>query len=75
MSGFVIEYNRITGEHRLTEYAGDTGHTKALRERLRLEKERASGDWEIVSLNSDSLETVMKTHSRYFFTDQHLMSA
>jgi hypothetical protein len=66
MPGYVIEYNRITGDRHVTEFPGSTGHRKALLERLKLEKVRPSEDWEIVSLNSDSLETVKKTHSRYF---------
>lgn len=66
MSGFVIEYNRITGDRLVTEFPGLNGHREALLQRLKLERERLSADWEIVSLNSDSIETVKKTHSRYF---------
>lgn len=66
MSGYVIEYNRLTGDRKVIEFQGAFGHRDALLARLRIEKERPSGDWEIVSLNSDSLETVKKTHSRYF---------
>lgn len=66
MSGFVIEYNRITGERVVLEFPGSEGHREALLRRLKLERERSSLDWEIVSLNSDSIETVQKTHSRYF---------
>lgn len=66
MSGFVIEYNRRSGDRRVTEFAGSEGHRQALLRRLELERERSNLDWEIVSLNSDSLETVKKTHSRYF---------
>jgi hypothetical protein len=66
MPGYVIEYNRITGDRTVLEFPGPSGHREALLARLRIEKERPSEDWEIVSLNSDSLETVKKTHSRYF---------
>mgnify|MGYP001112112312 CR=1 FL=1 len=66
MPGYLIEYNRITGDRYVTEFPGTDGHRAALLERLKLEKVRPSRDWEIVSLNSDSLETVQKTHSRYF---------
>lgn len=66
MPGYVIEYNRITGDRHVIEFPGANGHREALLERLKLEKVRPSRDWEIVSLNSDSLETVQKTHSRYF---------
>lgn len=69
MAGFVIEYNRRTGERRVTEYLGADGHRQALRRRLALEAERASMEWEIASLTSDSLATVEKTHSRYFMND------
>lgn len=66
MAGYVIKYNRITGERIVKEFAGPQGHREALMLRLKMEKERESRDWEIVSLNSNSLETVQKTHSRYF---------
>lgn len=66
MAGFVIEYNRKTGERRLTEFRGEDGHKAAFRYRLRLEAEREDRDWEIVSLNSDSLQTIEQTHARYF---------
>lgn len=66
MPGFVIEYNRRTGDRLVTEFGGRDGHRRALIRRLELEKQRPSTEWEIVSLNSDSIETVMKTHSRYF---------
>jgi len=66
MSGFVIKYNRLTGERFVREFPGPKGHREAMQMRLRLEKERESRDWEVVSLSSDSLATVQKTHSRYF---------
>lgn len=66
MAGFVIEYNRKTGERRLSEFHGKLGHREAMQYRLELEAQRESRDWEIVSLNSDSLETIEKTHARYF---------
>lgn len=66
MPGYVIEYNRINGDHRVTEFFGPEGHRDALMFRLERERHRLSLDWEIVSLNSDSLETVQSTHSRYF---------
>jgi hypothetical protein len=76
MPGFVIEYNRITGDRLVTEYPGADGHRAALLRRLELEKSRPSAEWEIISLNSDSLDTVRKTHSRYFTGHAvHKMSA
>lgn len=69
MPGFVIEYNRRTGAANITEFAGADGHRAALRRRLELEVDRHDDDIEIVSLASDSLETVRTTHSRYFARD------
>lgn len=66
MSGFVIEYNRRTRDHFVTEFLTPTGAREALLLRLDLEKKRPNRDWEIVSLISDSRETIQKTHSRYF---------
>lgn len=70
MAGFVIEYNRLTGERHVYTFPGREGHREALRRRLELEKERTDLDWEIVSLNSDSLATVERTHARYFERDR-----
>lgn len=65
MTGFVIEYNRRTGESHVTTFPpGD--HRAALQHRLMLEDARVDPDMEIVSLVSDSLATVQRTHSRYF---------
>ena len=69
MAGFVIEYNRRTGQSRVTEFVGTDGHREALRRRLQLEKSRESTEVEIVSLASDSIETVRRTHSRYFMSE------
>lgn len=66
MSGFLIEYNRSTRERRVTAFEGQDGPQLALAERLRRERDRTDGNWEIVSLNSNSVETIKKTHSRYF---------
>lgn len=66
MPGFVIEYNRASGTRRVTSFPGAEGHRQALRKRLLLERERTDFDVEIVSLVSDSLDTVQETHSRYF---------
>ncbi len=66
MPGFVIEYNRATGDHQVTEFPGAEGHRDALKFRLERERNRPSAQWEVVSLNSDSLDTVHQTHSRYF---------
>ncbi|MFG1791244.1 hypothetical protein [Nocardia sp. NPDC049149] len=68
MAGFLIFYKRISGEYQVIEFDGEDGHREALRERLRLESDArfADGDIEIAALSSDSLDSVRKTHSRYF---------
>lgn len=66
MSGFLIEYNRRSSDWRLTEYTGEAGPRNAMINRLRLERERTDGDWEIAALASDSLDSLQETHSRYF---------
>lgn len=66
MAGFVIEYNRRTRDWSVTEFLSETGHREALRLRLERERNRTDKDIEIVSLVSDSLQTIQKTHARYF---------
>lgn len=66
MTGFVIQYNRRTGKSHVTTFPEKGGHRAALKHRLQLESERIDGDVEIVSVVSDSLDTVRRTHSRYF---------
>lgn len=66
MPGFVIEYNRKSRDYRVTTFDGEGGHREAFERRLLLEANRDDHDVEIVSLTSDSLDTVKKTHSRYF---------
>jgi hypothetical protein len=64
--GFLVEYNRKSRDWKVTEFLGEDGHRAALIQRLELESERTDDEWEIASLNSESLATVMKTHARYF---------
>jgi hypothetical protein len=66
MPGFVVEYNRKSRDWRVTSFEGPDGHRAAMRRRIELEESRLDDDVEIVSLNSDSLETVRRTHARYF---------
>lgn len=66
MAGYVIEYNRKSRDWRITEFTGPEGHRDAFRRRLELEPLRETADWEIVSLNSDSIATIRRTHARYF---------
>lgn len=63
MPGFVIEYNRRTRDRRVHEFVDPQ---EAMRYRLRLESERGDMDVEIVALTSRSLESLQRTHSRYF---------
>ncbi|WP_136518405.1 hypothetical protein [Cellulomonas telluris] len=65
MTAFVIAYNRRTGERKVEEYAGPGGYREAFERRLRIEGS-ADPDVEVVSLVSDSLATIKRTHSRYF---------
>jgi hypothetical protein len=74
MPGFVIEYNRRSRDYKVTTFDGERGHRDAFDLRLQLEADREDSDVEIVSLTSDSLETVKKTHSRYF-SGRQLLSA
>jgi hypothetical protein len=60
---FVIEFNRRTRERRVRKF--DT-HADAMRCRLELESQRVDKDIEIAALISKSLETLQRTHSRYF---------
>lgn len=66
MPGYVVEYNRKSRDWKVTEFPGPDGHRAAMRRRIELEESRQDPDIEIVSLNSDSLDTVRKTHARYF---------
>ncbi|WP_416562767.1 hypothetical protein [Nocardia testacea] len=66
--GFLILYKRRSGEYQVIEYGGQEGRRAALSERLRLEAsdEFPGEEFEVAALFSDSLESVKKTHSRYF---------
>lgn len=63
MPNFVIEFNRKTRDRRVQEFPGAR---EAMEHRLELEAERSDLNVEIVALTSESLETLMMTHSRYF---------
>lgn len=66
MTAFVIEYNRKTLDRIVTPFAGEGGRRASMRHRLELERDRTDTNVEIVSLVSDSIETIQQTHSRYF---------
>lgn len=67
MPNFVIEFNRKTRVRRVTEF-GDARN--AMLRRLELERDRSDENVEIVALTSDSFESLMSTHSRYFTGDE-----
>lgn len=67
-------YNRKSRQWTVREYLGPDGAREAFLQRLELERERTDDDWEIASLNADSLETVQKTHARYFEGEQLVSS-
>ncbi|RGE23302.1 hypothetical protein D1J51_03470 [Leucobacter sp. wl10] len=66
MTGFLVEYHRPSGDWYVRAFEGENGAREAMLERFRLEELRASADFEIAVLIADSLETIKKTHSRYF---------
>lgn len=66
VTAVAIEYNRKTGDRIVTQFAGTEGRRAAMRRRLELEKLRTDMNIEIVSLVSDSIESLRRTHSRYF---------
>ncbi|MFD6357929.1 hypothetical protein [Nocardia tengchongensis] len=68
MTGFLIIYERHSGNRQVLEYPGQDGHRAAVSKRLELEAQgRFVGrNIEIAALSTDSLETLQVTHSRYF---------
>jgi hypothetical protein len=74
ISGFLIVYNRRTFDRQVTEFPGADGPRETLKQRLRLERERHDHEIEIASLNSDSIETIQRTHSRYFTGKERLVT-
>lgn len=68
MSGFLIIYKRQSGDYQIVEYGGEEGPEAALNQRLALESEGdfIESEFEIAALSDDSLESIKKTHSRYF---------
>jgi hypothetical protein len=66
VTGFILSYHRRSGELTIEQFTGDDSVSRAASRRLELERERTDADVEIASLFSDSLESLQKTHSRYF---------
>ncbi|GHH76007.1 hypothetical protein [Promicromonospora soli] len=69
LMSFVIEYDRRTGAVRVEEFTGERANRAGVLRRLELERARTDKNIEIVSLVSDSLETIRSTHSRYFMAE------
>jgi hypothetical protein len=64
VKSFLLEYHRPSGELRnLVEY--DDSH-EAMEHRFAVERVN-DPDIEVVVLISDSLDTIKRTHSRYFY--------
>lgn len=63
MPGFVIEFNRRTRLRRVHQFSSAQ---EAMTYRLKRERERDDDDVEIAALTSSSLESLRRTHSRYF---------
>lgn len=60
---FVITYKRRSGESFLKQFSDST---QALKERLRLEAAIDDPDIAIAHISAPSLESLKKSHSRYF---------
>lgn len=63
MVDFIITYNRRTGESRITQYQDSA---QAIKERLRREADISNPDIEMAHISAPSLESLKKSHSRYF---------
>lgn len=63
MADFIITYNRSSGESVIVQFSDQA---LALKERLRREAAIDDPDVEIALISSPSLESLRKSHSRYF---------
>jgi hypothetical protein len=63
LQNFVIEFDRRSGDRHVTEV--EIPHL-AMELRLQLEAAQVDKNIEIAALSSTSLETLQRTHSRYF---------
>lgn len=63
MPGFVIEYNRLTGDVDCTQYGSIV---EATLERIFRDHARADLNIEIVAVTSPNRESLEQSHSRYF---------
>lgn len=63
MAEFVITYKRRSGESFIKQFSDST---QALKERLRREAAIDDPDFEIAHISAPYLESLKKSHSRYF---------
>ncbi|MEO5303437.1 MULTISPECIES: hypothetical protein [unclassified Corynebacterium] len=63
MTDFIITYKRRSGESFIKQFSDST---QALKERLRREAAIDDPDIEIAHISAPSLESLKKSHSRYF---------
>lgn len=63
MTDFIITYKRKSGESLIEQFSDST---QALKERLRREAAINDPDVEIAHISAPSLESLKKSHSRYF---------
>lgn len=63
MTSFIIEYHRSSGRVSVTDYPTKRAAVEA---RLRRNREGVDRNVEIVSVTTESLETLKHSHSRYF---------
>jgi hypothetical protein len=71
MKSFLIFYNRLSGKVDVQEFAVPS---EAIQARMDYEI-HSKPDEEVVVLRSDSLDSVKRTHSRYFHTVPELLRA
>ena len=75
MNHYLIVYKRSEGKLlRCTEDRSQLSGELALKDRFAVERNhRDDPDLEVVVLGADSLETLKRTHGRYFFTARELI--
>lgn len=76
MKLFLLVYDRKTGKLlQQREYRGDDRAQALLDRTAREMEEREKPDIEVVLLAADSLDALMRTHSRYFKSREELQTA
>jgi len=69
MTDFIIIYKRKSGESYIKQYP-NSAH--AVKERLLREAEVSDPDTEVAHISAPSLESLKKSHSRYFMGEVHI---